>query len=264
MLAPQQVRRATNSLANLIGRGWRSVHEHAVELLFVGQCLSCSRELPENHTGVSLCLDCLAQIPPVNWALCRRCAAEVPGPPGDVETCPRCRTDKLRFDATLSLGHYAGGLREMILRMKHDQREQWGQLFAQLVEDRLGSLLHESQLDAIVPVPATAWNRWLRGTNAPTVIARALSQKLGVPAYTQLVRRSYGTVPQRGLSRSGRFRNVRGGYHVRKGYQLASPHLLLVDDVMTTGATCSEIARLLKRSGAVRVTVLVIARTPNS
>lgn len=264
MLAQQQVRRATKSLGNLLGRGWRSAHEYAVELLFASQCLSCDRELPDNHTGVSLCLDCLAQIPPSDWALCRRCAAEVPEPPGNVETCPRCRTDKLRFDATLSLGHYVGGLREMILRMKHDQREQWGQLFARLVEERYGSLLHESQFDAIVPVPTTAWNRWLRGTNAPAVIACALGQRLGVPVYAQLVKRSYGIVPQRGLSRAGRFRNVRGGYRVRKDYQLSSPHILLVDDVMTTGATCSEITRLLKRNGAARVTVLVVARTPNS
>jgi ComF family protein len=211
-----------------------------------------------------LCDDCLTEIPPIDWPVCRRCAAEVPVYPGNVETCQRCESDKLRFDRTFSLGHYEGLLRELILRMKTDSREQLGQVFAQLVMDRHGDELRSCQFDAIASVPMTAWHRWMRGTNAPGVIARALGRHLDVPVYGRLVERAYSAVPQRGLTRAGRFRNVRGGYRFRKEYHLDEPHLLLVDDVMTTGATCSEIARLLKRNGAARVTVLVVARTPNN
>jgi ComF family protein len=170
----------------------------------------------------------------------------------------------LHFDRTFSLGHYEGLLRESILRMKTDPLEQWGQVFAQLAIERYGPRLRQCEFDALMPVPMTLWHRWMRGTNAPGVIARALGRHLDVPVISRLVQRVYGTVPQRGLTRAGRFRNVRGGYRFRKEYRLDSPHILLVDDVMTTGATCSEIARLLKRNGAARVTVLVVARTPNS
>jgi ComF family protein len=148
--------------------------------------------------------------------------------------------------------------------MKTDRNEQWGRLFARLMIKRYGDELCGADFDAIVPVPMTAWHRWMRGTNAPAVIAWALGQHLHVPVIGRLVQRTYAAVPQRGLSRAGRFRNVRGAYRFRKEYRLDGPHLLLVDDVMTTGATSSEIARLLKRNGAVRVTVLVAARTPNN
>jgi ComF family protein len=147
--------------------------------------------------------------------------------------------------------------------MKVDRYEQWGRVFAELLMDRYGDELVTSKFDAIVPVPMTVWHRLIRGTNAPAVIAHAMGQHLNIPVIGRLVRRTTA-VPQRGLTRAGRFRNVRGGYRFRKGYRLDEPHILLVDDVMTTGATCSEIARLLKRNGAARVTVLVVARTPNS
>ena len=258
MLESLQVRYVTSSA------GAGRPREHAWDLLFESECLSCGAELAEDHASVPLCDDCLAEIPPIDWPTCRRCAAEVPEFPGSVDTCSRCTADKLRFDATLSLGHYDGLLRELILRMKTDRHEQWGQVFARLIVDRYMDALRRLQLDAIVPIPMTPWHRWLRGTNAPAVIARAIGRTLDVPVFGQLLKRTYEAVPQRGLSRAGRFRNVRGGYRVRKGYQLRSPHILVVDDVMTTGATCSEVARLLKRSGAARVTVLVVARTPNN
>lgn len=240
------------------------VKSHALDLLFRSACRACGDELPDSHGGVNLCTDCLSQIPLVDWPVCRRCAAEVPVYPGKVATCPRCESDKLRFDAAFSIGHYEGLLREFILQMKVDRREQWGQIFAQLILDRLGDTLRRINLDAIVPVPMNPWHRLFRGSNAPTVIARAVGRSLGIPVWSRLLSRNFELIPQRGLSRAGRFRNVRGGYRVRRGYFLDSPHILIVDDVLTTGATCSEVARVLKHAGALRVSVLVVARTPNS
>ncbi len=242
----------------------KSARDRALDLLFSTECLSCHAELPETHTGVALCTDCLDQIPPVDWPVCQRCAARVPEYPGNVPSCSRCETDKLRFDAAFSLGHYDGLLRELVLRMKTDRNEQWGQVFSHLICERLGDDLRQLEADIIVPIPMTPWHRLMRGTNAPVVMARCLGRELGISVKGRLLRRSHDLVPQRGLSRAGRFRNVRGGYRVRAGYQMASPHILLVDDVLTTGATCSEAARILKRAGAARVTVLVVARTPNN
>ena len=242
----------------------KTARDRTLDLLFSQQCLACLGELPEHHAGVALCDECLDDIPPVDWPVCRRCSARVPEYPGNVATCPRCEADKLRFDATFSLGHYEGLLKELILRMKTDQSEQLGQIFARLLCERYGEQLRELQADAIVPVPASTWNQIVRRTNAPTVIARALGRELGIPALSRFLQRASHLGPQHELSRAGRFRNVRGGYRVRKGYQLASPHIVLVDDVMTTGATASEAARILKRSGVARVTVIVVARTPNS
>jgi ComF family protein len=251
-------------MKNIAAKVWNDVRERALDLLFVRACLSCAATLPESSEPIALCDDCLAEVPPVDWPTCRRCAAELPEYPGSMPTCFRCESDKLRFDATLSLGHYEGWLKESILRMKTDGSEQWGQMFAQLMVDRYGDEIKSLEADAIVPIPSSPWNQFTRRTNGPTVLARALGQRLRIPVMSRLLKRSNQLAPQRELSRAGRFRNVRGGYQVRKGYRLDSPHTLLVDDVLTTGATCSEAARILKRAGAARVTVIVVARTPNS
>ena len=264
MLSRLNDRLSGNALRSRIHAAWKSARTCATDLLFVSECLSCNAELPAGERRVPLCDDCLAELPVGDWLTCRRCAAEVPPYPGEIDTCPRCTTDKLRFDATISLGHYEGLLRDLILRMKTDWKEQWGRVFAHMIDDRYGPAIRQLGLDGIVPIPMTPWHRWMRGTNAPAVIARVIGQKYDLPVFGQLLQRTSALGPQRGLSRAGRFRNVRGGYRVRTGYHLDAPHILLVDDVMTTGATCIEAARLLKRKGAARVTVLVVARTPNT
>lgn len=243
---------------------WETVRDRSLDLLFTQECLACQTELSAGHVGVPLCDACLAEIPPVDWPVCRRCAAKVPEYPGHVATCPRCDENRLRFDATYSLGHYEGLLRDLVLRMKTDRREQLAQVFARLICERYGDVLRQLQTDAIMPIPMTPWHRLQRKTNPQEVIAAGVGRELGIPIFRRLLWRSHNLHPQRGLSSAGRHRNVRGGYHVRGGYQMESPHVLLVDDVLTTGATCSEVARILKRNGAASVTVLVVARTPNS
>jgi len=84
---------------------WKSVRNRSLDLLFTQECLACLTELPADHVGVPICDACLAEIPPVDWPVCRRCAAKVPEYPGYVATCPRCDENRLRFDATYSLGH---------------------------------------------------------------------------------------------------------------------------------------------------------------
>jgi ComF family protein len=251
-------------MKHLAGKVWNDLRERALDLLFVRTCLSCAATLPEDVESNALCADCLAEVPPINWPICSRCAAELPAYPGSMPTCYRCETDKLRFDATFSMGHYEGWLKESILRMKTDRHEQWGQVFAELICERYGDELRALNADAIVPIPSSTWNQFTRRTNGPTVLARAIGQRLNIPVMSRLLSRSNQLVPQRELSRAGRFRNVRGGYRMRSGYRLDSPNILLVDDVLTTGATCSEAARILKRAGAARVSVVIVARTPNS
>ncbi len=243
---------------------WKIASSHALDLLFTRECLACRETLPHEHEDPPLCDACLAQIPAVNWPVCRRCAAEVPPYPGNVPRCFRCETHKLRFDATYSLGHYDGLLRELILRMKTDRNEQVAQIFTNLICKRYGDELRSLAVDAVVPVPMTLVNRLKQKTNPQGAMAAGISRELNIPLFRRLLQRSRHLAPQRGLSAVGRFRNVRGGYRLRKGYIIDAPHILLVDDVMTTGATCSEVARILKHNGVARVTVVVVARTPNN
>ena len=235
----------------------------SIDLLFPPSCLSCASEL-EQSTANGLCRDCRGLLLVPMGSVCQRCGARVPELSGSFDSCPGCKADKLRFDATFALGPYEGLLRDLVLRMKSDRSEKLGRLFAGLIEDRWGAELRQLSIDAVVPIPMSPFRRLLRGTNPPEVVARQIAARMGWTHLPHLLRRRRNILPQHGLSRPGRFRNIRGGLSVASGYHLESPHVLLVDDVLTTGATCSEAARTLKRHGATRVTVLVVGRTSNA
>lgn len=239
--------------------GYRSL-----DLLFPPSCLSCEAEIDQTSLDDTLCSDCRDELLASTGPVCQRCGARVPEVSGAALTCPRCEADKVHFDATLSLGPYDGLLRDLILRMKNDRSEQVGRMFARLILEKRGDDLQQMSIDCVVPIPMAPWRRLVRGTNPPEVIGRQIAAKMGRSHFPHLLRCRRNSLPQHGLSRPGRFRNVRGQLHVARGYSLESPHILLVDDVLTTGATCSEAARILKKQGASRVTVLVVGRTSDA
>ncbi|NOZ40644.1 MAG: ComF family protein [Planctomycetes bacterium] len=235
--------------------------EGAVDLLYPAQCLACYAELEETPDRIGFCLDCRDEMGRGDWPVCQRCAARVPKIPGAVPECAHCCEEKLWFDRALALGEYEGLLRSQVLAMKTDRSERLAGALGQLIAVRMGDELRVLQPDAIVPVPMHAWRRLARGTNPPAALATTLGKELGLPTFSRLLVRSRNTQPQVGLSRPARFRNIRGEMRVRKSYSMEAPHVLLVDDTLTTGATCSEAARMLKRAGAAKVTVVVAART---
>ena len=239
----------------------RRIAAGAVDLLFPAMCLACHDELDSMPDRIGFCLDCRDKMLRGDGPVCLRCAARVPEIPGIVPNCAHCRDEKLWFDRTLALGEYGGLLRDQILAMKVDRSERLAGAMGLLVATRLGDELRALRADAIVPVPMHPWRRLARGTNPPAALAVTLGRELGLPVFSRMLARRRNSQPQVGLSRSARFRNIRGEILVRKSYSLDAPHVLLVDDTLTTGATCSEAARMLKRAGAARVTVVVAART---
>ena len=239
----------------------RRLTEGAVDLLFPASCLACQAELEQSSDRVSFCCACRDAMTQSDQAVCLRCASRVPELPGEVAQCARCRDQKLWFDRALALGEYDGLLREQALLMKNDRSERLANALGQFIALQFGNRLRALQLDAIVPVPMHTTRRLIRGTNPPVAMAASLSRSLNLPMFPHLLHQLRNTQPQIGLSQPARFRNVHGRLLARKSYSLEAPHVLLVDDILTTGATCSEAARSLKRAGATQVTVLVAART---
>lgn len=248
------------SLLNTLGL--RRLVEGAVDLLFPANCLGCQTDLSEEADRIGFCTVCRKLMLRGDEPVCSRCASPVPAIPGDVPECIRCREQKLWFDQTLALGSYDAMLRAQALIMKTDRTERLALALGQMMAAQFGERLREQQLDGIVSVPMHAWRRLARGTNPPAALASTLGRELGLPVFSGLLQRRHNTQPQIGLSQPARFRNVRNEMQVRASFHLASPHVLLVDDILTTGATCSEAARILKQAGAARVTVVVAARTP--
>jgi ComF family protein len=159
----------------------------------------------------------------------------------------------------LRLGVYDGLLRIVVLRLK-DRRSEWlaelvADAWARASPDRFQAL----QLDAVVAVPLHPWRRLVRGYNQSEALARGLCGRLSLPLRPWL-RRVRHTPTQTGRPASARRANVRGAFAVRRGAVVAGRTVLLMDDVMTTGATASEAARALMSAGARAVTVAVLAR----
>jgi ComF family protein len=131
---------------------------------------------------------------------------------------------------------------------------------ARLYAERRSNWLREAGADLVVPVPMHWARRFQRGVNSPELMARELARFLGVEVGLRALARRRRTAPQADLSPRQRFRNVRDAFRVRASYDIQGRSVLLVDDILTTGATSSEAARMLKEAGAARVVVAVLAR----
>lgn len=240
----------------------RQIGHRALDLVFPPSCVVCHQSMDCLPAGIGICRHCQELFPQTTWATCLRCAARVPELPGNSETCPHCLEHKLRFDQTLSIGNYEGLLRDLILQMKDEPTGQIATALGKMLVEQFREQLAELQPDAIVPIPMHNWRKLSRPSNPVTRLAETVGSGLRVSVKPKLLKWQKSTTAQLGLSQPGRFRNIQGALAVSSGYTLDAPTLVVVDDVITTGATCSEAARVLKRAGAKRVVVLVLGRTP--
>jgi ComF family protein len=146
------------------------------------------------------------------------------------------------------------------LRAKAPGAEPIVKALGDLLCQRRADLLRALEPDLIVPVPMHWIRRWRRRANTPDLLAATLARFLRVPCRVRLLRKKRNTKPQKGLKVRDRFRNIAGAFAVRTRYDIRGARVLVVDDVLTTGATCTEAARTLKAAGAASVVVAVLAR----
>ena len=230
------------------------------DLLYPPRCVHCDADLPDHDRAWLLCGDCLAKLGPAMWHGCRRCGGELlEGRPAP-DRCPSCQDTKLWFDSVTPLGGYHAGLRDVVLSMKRTSHDALTTAMGQLLVQRRREHLADVRADMVVPIPMFWGRRLHRGKNSPEMLARCLAESLGVPMRPSILVRLRNTLPQAGLAPSRRFQNVHGAFRVRRPDAVRGARVLLVDDVLTTGATCSEAARMLKQAGATMVAVAVVAR----
>lgn len=248
----------------------------SLDLLFPPACVGCQAELGADdnqntsHGRLLLCEECLDQIEFFRGPTCRRCGAPVPdlgiaaagisSGPQKPDGCYRCRGRKLWFDETIAVGMYAGRLRELLLRMKRAEGDSVSLAMGQLLWQRCSERLADVGADVVAPIPLHWRRRLAHRTNSAAVVAEVLARRLGLPLAEGLLRRRRYTKRQFDLTPPQRWDNVRRAFSVRAGYHLERANVLLVDDILTTGATCSEAAHALRKAGAERVTVVVVAR----
>lgn len=237
-----------------------------LDLLFPPRCEFCDADLSLGGHDVLLCSTCQARLGPESWNGCPRCAAIGTGDGGAKGRCGLCRKYPLKFGVAITLGSYQKELRDVVLRMKRRESEPLSAAMGRLLAIRRAGLLSSLDADLILPVPMYWARKLARGTNSPEIVAGRLADGMRIPVSYRILRRKRNTLPQKDLPTGQRFRNVRGAFAVRRNHDLQGARVVLVDDILTTGATCSEAAGVLKKAGAAMVAAVVIARAegPNA
>jgi ComF family protein len=174
--------------------------------------------------------------------------------------CPACEAKPHAFARARAACLYDEHSRDLILQFKHADRLDLARLFSLWLSRAAADLVEEA--DAVVPVPMHPLRLIRRRYNQAAEIARPLAKRAGLPYWPGALKRKRAGESQAGKSGSGRLRNVQGAYACAPGWdrRLSGKRILVVDDVMTTGATAEACAKALIKAGAARVDVAVIAR----
>lgn len=221
-------------------------------------CLLCDES---TQTAECVCTACESQLP---WLTehCEVCALPLPM---DGLICGQCQRQPPAFKQVVAPFTFSFPVDTMITRFKHQARWPLGHLLGRLLGQHLRHRLDNAELsrpDCLLPVPMARKRLRERGYNQALMLARWLSEELGIGVDEHLLLRPQETVAQQALDAKTRRRNLLGAFDLAPGALVQGRHFALVDDVLTTGATAHSLARLLLSAGARQVDVYCLARTP--
>ena len=222
------------------GRGWLAgIGDALVSVFFPAGCRICD-ELLTGANRVPICGACLASFVAVPQPACDVCGRPLPGLPtesGRALLCPACRDKTYAFERARSFAVYEGALVQAILLLKYEQIEPLGAWFA----ERLAEVVKEQgsalAADVVVPVPLHRQRHRERGYNQAALLSKPLAKRLGLPHKAVLLMRTRARPEKQILTLEERWESVRGAFATRPGSQVDNLCVLLLDDVLTTGAT---------------------------
>jgi ComF family protein len=220
----------------------------------------CAVSQADTEVGVHLCGVCAREAEPLLTPRCERCSqpffGEITGP----FTCSNCEDRKLHFDCAIAPYRSRKVVREFIHRFKYNRHFYLRHQLADWMADGLADeRLTRQRIDGFVPVPLHPARQREREFNLADVLAGLLSRRTGIPL-ARLLQRTRYTTTQTQLDRDERMENLRGAFRVRQSTGVTGRHLVLIDDVFTTGSTVDECSRALREAGAASVRVLTVAR----
>lgn len=227
-----------------------------VDLVLPPRCPRCGGMVGRQG---DLCGACWRALRFLEAPVCDRCGIPLPDP--EAFCCAACHADPPVWDRARGALRYDPASARLVLAFKNGGRFQAVAGFARWMARAGAPLLGES--DLIVPVPLHRWRLWRRGHNQAAILALALGRVTGLPVELGLLKRVRATDSQRGKGASARARNVTARAFAVSGawrQRLDGKRVLLVDDVLTTGATLGACADILKGAGAIQVNALVLAR----
>ncbi len=247
---------------------------HVLRLLFPRSCPSCHAEFQPGHAAACFdnvweddgwCRTCRLQIDAQNSDRCQSCAAVLAQPSPYSRGCASCFRQDLPFNLALSVHNYQGLLQQLVIQAKNAGDETLMSQLGRLLGQEIKKHHQTADIDLMVPIP-THWKRqfFSKGFHGPSLIAQNIEKMTGIPQSQRILRAVKPTLKQGTLSRTARLQNVRNAFVCRHPNKVAGRSVMLIDDVMTSGATLIEATRMLKQVGAKQVVVAVIARATSA
>ena len=235
----------------------RSVLGRLADFLLPPVCISCRTRIGSHGL---LCGACFARIDFIAPPLCIRLGVPLPFEAGEPLLSAAAIASPPVYDRARAAARYSDTMRELIQSFKYRDRHEGLPLFARWLKNAGAELLADA--DLILPVPLYPSRLWWRRFNQSAMLAVAVGRLCGVPVDCFVLKRVRRTASQVGLTADQRRRNVAGAFKVdqARAARVKGKKLVVVDDVITTGATAEACARVLKRSGAARVDILALAR----
>src|SRR6266576_4436064 len=220
----------------------------------------CTICLGSVETGEYLCDDCHAKTPRISPPFCARCSEPFSGTMSGIFTCANCSHRRLYFEAAVAVYRSRGIVRRVVHQFKYGHQMHLQHLVGQWLHAALeDERLRGRQFDVIVPVPLHPARQRERGFNQASLLAELLSARISIQSKPLLERIRY-TTTQTALDRAERMENLHDAFRLRKNADVRGLRVLLIDDVLTTGSTLSECARVLKDAGVISVHAATAAR----
>jgi ComF family protein len=240
------------------GVSFGAVFAPLADLLLPPVCIVCRTRIGGHGL---ICGGCFAEIEFIAPPLCDRLGVPLPYDTGEGKQLSAAAIAKPPvYDRARAVARYSSTMRELIQSFKYRDRHEGLPLFGRWLMKAGAELLAEA--DLVVPVPLYSWRLWSRRFNQSAMLAHEVGRLADVPVDCHALRRVRKTTSQVGLSPDQRRRNVAGAFKVpnSRASAVAGKSIVLIDDVITTGATADACARALRRAGAAKVDVLALAR----
>lgn len=258
----------SSSLVSSLKTGIGHVANALFAIMFPDDCRLCRNPLT-NISRLPVCERCLSSLNRIDGVVCSVCGEQLTTRYAVTDSeamCGLCRRAQPPYAKAAAYGSYEGGLRDLIHLLKYDRVRPaaavLGRMLAEAISDLPLSFVSGSVV--VIPVPLFGKKLRQRGFNQAELVARSALKLLRSGKFelnANVLERLRETQSQIGLSRHQRRENMRGAFAVVNPSEIASRDVLLVDDVLTTGTTASECARVLRRAGASKVYVATVART---
>jgi len=233
-----------------------------MDLLFPRHCEICVKSM--NHKNQTyLCEICFNKIRFISSTACRGCAKVFPGAFPSIENwiCPGCLRAKRFYEACYAVSYYEGPIKELLQTFKFARAEYLAGTLREIFLKGMIGKVDWGNFDFVVPIPLHPRKLKERGFNQSFILAQTVRDVTGLRILRDSIVRVKYSEGQTLQDKKARLENIRGSFKVHYPQKIKGKEILLVDDVLTTGATIQECARLLKEAGAKTVTVVVLARS---